>query len=371
MKCPKCNHELPDDSGFCTECGTNLDDAVKAAEEPVVEASAAEESAAEAPAEPPVEEPAIEEPAPAEQLPEVPEKKSKTGLIIGAVAAVILAAIGIFMAIGGGGDPKETVINAFKSVYSAETVYPIEELFGFEEMAKASVEGKYESGMSFILSGLDPAMDADMLLGGGITIDAQSDTPNKKSAATVGIEYNDMSLVSMDLYVDDTNMMVKIPEMSDTVFTLNYKDDLAGQIANSPYIGQMLAEEDRAMAEQYFATLSEAIEQSSNAGSAYPFDFEALWNRYKEGTQAIETLKTAMTVEKGSKKTCVVDLQETDCAGYQVTIPAGEVVKFIETTADFFLNDETFKTEFLTYMEQTMRHPCPCSWAMNLPQRRI
>ena len=50
-------------------------------------------------------------------------------------------------------------------------------------------------------------------------------------------------------------------------------------------------------------------------------DLKALWNRYKEGSKAIDDLKTAMTVTKNDKKEFTIDGQSENCRGYHVTLP--------------------------------------------------
>ena len=70
-------------------------------------------------------------------------------------------------------------------------------------------------------------------------------------------------------------------------------------------------------------------------------DLKALWNRYKEGSKAIDDLKTAMTVTKNDKKEFTIDGQSENCRGYHVTLPKDALIRFAKTTREFFLNDES------------------------------
>ena len=80
-------------------------------------------------------------------------------------------------------------------------------------------------------------------------------------------------------------------------------------------------------------------------------DLKALWNRYKEGSKAIDDLKTAMTVTKNDKKEFTIDGQSENCRGYHVTLPKDALIRFAKTTREFFLNDETLKQDVVRYLE--------------------
>ena len=97
----------------------------------------------------------------------------------------------------------------------------------------------------------------------------------------------------------DTISSDDIPELSSKVFTLNYAEDLEGQLAASPYAGSMLEEGgmDLAALGSYF----EKCNEMASSGEQL-FNLKELWERYKEGSQAIDDLKAAMTVEKTEKK---------------------------------------------------------------------
>ena len=80
-------------------------------------------------------------------------------------------------------------------------------------------------------------------------------------------------------------------------------------------------------------------------------DLKALWNRYKEGSKAIDDLKAAMTVTKNDKKEFTIDGQSENCRGYHVTLPKDALIRFAKTTREFFLNDETLKQDVVRYLE--------------------
>lgn len=85
------------------------------------------------------------------------------------------------------------------------------------------------------------------------------------------------------------------------------------------------------------------------------FDVKALWDRYKEGCEAQDNFKAAMTVEKAEKGTYTVDGKNETCKGYTVNISKDSMVDFLRTSADFFLQDEELKSAFLKQLETTVK----------------
>lgn len=81
--------------------------------------------------------------------------------------------------------------------------------------------------------------------------------------------------------------------------------------------------------------------------SQNPLDFAALIERYQAGCKAQESFKAALTVERGEKGTFTLDGQEVSCDGYQVHVSKDSMIEFLRTSADFFLNDEEFRSQYL------------------------
>lgn len=314
MNCSICNAEIPENQDRCPHCG--------AAAQPA------------APPEPPKE-----------------SKNLKKGLIIGGGVVVAAAAgIGIFMA-SNTKDPKTVVMDALKGVYSAENVNPGEEVFGLGQIYGEFSKTGGEMGGSLAFAGSSNP-DLNMLMGAGVNIHAASDVTNKKFVETVGIQYSGMDLANLTIYADDTYLMAALPEFTSRVLTVNYADDLAGQIANSPLAAEieyLFTEEEKEAFENYIAYLTDI-----SAGKKTPFDLKALWQRYKEGSQAMNNFKEAITVTKADSQTFSYDGKEQKCTGYDVVIPKEAVVDFARTSSKFFLEDESFKKDFLEYLNVMM-----------------
>ena len=139
-----------------------------------------------------------------------------------------------------------------------------------------------------------------------------------------------------------------LPELTGKVFSLNLAEDLDTQVANSPYLGKNLS--DMGFNLQGYVDYMKKANEISQSETPM-FDMGALWERYKTGSEAIDNLKAAMTVEKGEKKSFTVDGEEQECTGYHVVLSSDSLVRFFADTKEFFLEDETLKKDVVTYLE--------------------
>lgn len=377
--CPKCGRDVPDENKFCTCCGESMEEnsasvteetveenAEEVVEEEKIEADEAVEvaadenvvAAAEAAADENTE--IVAEPATSDtvetQLPEPEVKKSGNGKKIGIIAGIValVAVAGVSAAVVKSDmfkDPKEAVIEAFKSVYEEEQVSHLDEIFGFTELAESARTQGSEVGMTLKLDDSDNYY-TDSLIGSGIEIQSKNDIENKKTSVMMGIQYQEMDLAHMDMYLDEKELMVAIPELFTKVFALNYADDLQGQLENSPMLGEYIL--DMGIELDAFSDYIDYAYSFQNEEDV-PFNVVALWERYKTGSQAIENLKAAMTVTKGKKETRIVDGKEEKCRVYEAVIPGEEVISFFRTSSDFFLEDETLKKDVLEYLTQVIK----------------
>lgn len=270
-------------------------------------------------------------------------------------AAICLAAV---MAAGGIAgcakkqDPKEAVIEAFKGLTKDDTVKPFEEMTGMSKIVETSRTSGSEGSFSLRLdSCVDPTVN--QFAGLGIKVLDKTDVKNKKTMFSMEGQYGGNTLLTANFFLDDTFIKANIPELSKKVFSLNYADDLTGQIENGTgMLAQFIKYEG--LEGMDMDALKEYIEyvQSIYNEENRPFDVEALWNRYKEGSKAIDNLKAAMVVTQGEAVSFTIDGKEQKCDGYQVVLSKDAIVEFIQSTSDFFLQDETLKNDMIQYMQQ-------------------
>lgn len=394
MKCPYCSQDIADGSDICPICGKPLNGNAEttapdtaeipaAADAPIpaeeventgsTAAPGAEAEAAESAAAPEVES-AAGAAAPESESAAVPEEESalasgtdvpeapleaggqaqksgkKKWVLPVAVAAVVAVAAGAF-AMSNRKDPKDIVIDAFKSITAEGQTNPSEEIFGSKELAQKLNKESSEFDIEFTVEGSsDPTIA--QLATGKLGMSVLNDVENKKMSLAAGVGYADMNLVNLEFYLDDKQAVMAVPELSSKAFTLNYADDLEGQVKHSPFVGQIFEESglDITGLNGYLQKCSEI------ASTGEPLiNVSELWKRYKEGSKAIDDLKAAMTVEKAEKQSFTIDGKEESCNGYHAVVTKDALIQFITTTKEFFLNDETLKSEFVDYMELVMQ----------------
>ena len=278
-------------------------------------------------------------------------KFGKKELIIGgaAAAAVVVAGVGFFVLKAK--DPKTVVVDAFKGVYAAENVNPMEEVFGLKQLYQQFETTGGEVGLEVSVADF-AGEDLDMFQGAGITVEAATDIANKRFFENIGISYGGMDVANLHFYGDDTYLMAAMPEFTSKVLTVNYAENLSEQIANSPLMestGTVLAEEDMEIIDNYISYVTGIY-----TGEKKPFDLEASWQRYKEGSQAMADFKEAMTVTKTDGAQFMYNGKQQSCDGYHVVIPKEALIGFLKTTSQFFLEDQELKQDFLEYIKVVM-----------------
>lgn len=281
-------------------------------------------------------------------------KKMKMAAVGAAAVAVVGGGVFAYTRLAGG-DPKETVIQAFENVYTEGQTDPMEELFGLSEFAKAGVSASQNSGLMLKLDSCsEPAVNT--YAGSGLRINAKNDVENNKVSANMGIIYNGMDLVNLDLYYGDDTVMAAVPELSPKVFTLDFGEGLEERLKNSPMLGSALEQSgvDASVMAEYMELLAEQARQTQE-GQAASFDLKALMKRYREGCKAEDDFKAALTVEKGEKASFTIDGKEQACRGYEVTVSKEAMINFLRTSSDFFLQDEVLKKDFLKRLELSVK----------------
>ncbi len=291
---------------------------------------------------------------------EAPVKPKPIGKAVAALAvAAVLICVGIFAFLKmTEKDPKEVVIQAFENVYVDSQVKPMEELFGFSEFRKNAATTNRETSIQLMMESCSDS-DADAWAGTGARIEAKQDRDKEKGSGNLGILFNHMDLVNLNLYYGDKTVMAAVPELSSRVFTLDVSEGLAERLQRSEVLGPML-EESGMDVPGLVEFLSEYVdwveEQTQNAADPNTMEgIYGLWNRYKKGCQAQEDLKAALTVEKAGKADFQIDGKTVPCRGYQVHVGKDSMISFLRTSSDFFLKDEDLRQYFLESLEMSVR----------------
>lgn len=378
MKCGYCGQEMQDTDSACPFCGTPVgasspverrgdEPESNGANQAVLSEAGAEggwqsgaaetdkapgETLGEAGSAPGTEGSAVQAPF------QPPKKKSGGKFAAIAVAAAAVVGIGIFGAVKlTEKDPKEVVIAAFENIYTEDQTKPMEELFGLSQFQEYSSGGSQQVEMELVLDDCSEE-EAKKLAGGGIRTEFKCDWEKAVGSFNMGILFNNMDLVNLDLYYGDKTLIAAVPELSSRVFTLDLSDGLAERLKNSELLGPTLqySDVDIEGVEDFCREYTDWIKKKVEDGTASdPYGIKDAWNRYKEGSQAQENFKAALTVEKSGKGTFLMDGKEVSCKGYQVYVSKDSMIEFLRTSSDFFLQDQELKENFLENLKMSLR----------------
>ena len=363
MKCSYCGNELKENDAKCSFCGQPVEGAI-----PTEEGSQAltADMTGEKPAET---EPQTGTSAEAFSLPESasellnggpiqPKKKSGAKIALIAVAAAAVIGIGAFAMVKlTEKDPKEVVIAAFENIYTEDQVNPMEEMFGLSQFQEYAAGGSQPVKTELVLESCSEET-VNQLAGGGIRTEFKYDRENQKGSFDLGVLYNNMDLMKLNLYYGEQTVMAAVPELSSRVFTLDISEGLVERLKNSPTLGPVLEDSDVNLEElaefyqEYIAWVQSKMEEGT---ASDPYGIKDVWKRYQEGSQAQENFKAALTVEKAEKGSFLMDGKEVSCKGYQVHVSKDSMISFLRTSADFFLQDEELKENFLENLRMSLR----------------
>lgn len=329
MRCTNCGEENDAGAKFCTFCGNPM------------ETEAAEHTDA---AEP------VEETVPSGK--ETGRKNGRKTAVIAAAAAAVIG-IGAFGAVKlSEKDPKDVVIQAFENIYTEDQVNPAEELFGVSKFAENAGKISRQSGFRLVLDDCSEEKIAQAASGAGIRAEGKTDLENQKYSVDLGVIFQNMDLLTMNFYYGEESLQAAVPELSSKVFTVDLSDGLSERVKESPLFGPM-AESSGIDVEAIKEYMENAAEQTRENGGSDPYDIKGLMQRYKDGCQAKESFKAAMTVEKAGKASFVMDGAEVSCKGYQVHISKDSMIDFLRTSSDFFLQDEELKENYIKQLQMT------------------
>ena len=321
MECPHCKEKIAEDAKFCPICGTKIE-----RKELPLEAA-----------------PVID----VDLKPEAPAPKKKPwGIIAAAVAgvAVVGAAAVLFLNMDRR-NPKTVIFDAFRTVYSSEEEKPLENIFGFRELFNNSKESSMEYGLGLNFD-KDYVFGLTSLEGIGIRLEEKNNVETGQGSCDIGLRYMGMNLAKLKMYYDDKTFMASVPDLGDTVYTLNYADDLEGQLEKSPFLGDELLKSG-VNPQGIVDYIDYCMELSK--GNNIPFDLPGLKKRYEE-SDALDSFKDSIKVSKLSdKKEFKVDGKKQKCRGFEMIVAKDSLIKFLEDSSEFVLQDQVLKEEMIKY----------------------
>ena len=103
-------------------------------------------------------------------------------------------------------DPKEVVIAAFENIYTEDQVNPMEEMFGLSQFQEYAAGGSQQVKTELVLESCSEET-VNQLAGGGIRTEFKYDRENQKGSFDLGVLYNNMDLMKLNLYYGEQTVM--------------------------------------------------------------------------------------------------------------------------------------------------------------------
>ncbi|MBQ9765352.1 MAG: hypothetical protein IJW18_04080 [Lachnospiraceae bacterium] len=242
------------------------------------------------------------------------------------IAALVLAGAMAMTAAFGCGDKRTTeekIGDALLSLTGGSTGL-VEEL-GMSEIMESLQTSPASVSMEFTLE--DTLIEElEDLISASVNAEVACDYANSKIFADLGVDYADVFSGSVQFYVDDKQVAVKVPDYLDKVFYLEF-ENIAERYGKS-VLAQIIGEEVDMNAIFSMSTTDMDTEA-----------VEALVKGYME-SGIIEDFKSSIEYEEVDKEKFELDGKNRKCEGYNITISEDEMINFVRETIEYFLDSD-------------------------------
>ena len=142
--------------------------------------------------------------------------------LISAGAAAAVAVVGGGVMLSHQADPKDTVIDAFKSITAEGQLNPSEEIFGTKELEKLLQKGSAQTGMELSMTGISDE-SLNQMSGAGIGLDVKRDVDSSLAIDDIffGSPIPIASITCISLFVMSLNSGVMITFCSMSITSRN------------------------------------------------------------------------------------------------------------------------------------------------------
>ena len=268
---------------------------------------------------------------------EMKEKKSGNAVkfIIPAAVGAALALILLIVAVATGSlgkNPRKTLANAVDKTFTLSGD-ALKETWQVDEYADMFKDEQMH-------------IDADIDLSGLGTMEIQVDKDKERYGMLMDIGYYGISLFEANLYMDEEEMRLGMPDAIDYVLYVDFAtfdEDIETFIENYD-IDDDVADELRALGEEL-----------QNMGAADDAeDAETMEEAFEQFQDALRSMCTgAKFTETGSKDLTVND-SERKCKGYVVTIADTKIAEFFSAYKEIYENNKAFRDYLNRLMTSSM-----------------
>lgn len=166
-----------------------------------------------------------------------------------------------------------------------------------------------------------------------------ADSKNSKLALDMDASLGIMKLTVLEAYADSTQIAVKSPDLFDKVFYADYSGDLKSKLANAAVLE--LAGVSADDLEAMLSGAAGSVTPSTSVDSKVVTEFAEGFNA---STKAVDTLKEAVEVKAGEKKSFEISGKNKECQGYVITVPKKAQVDFVVSLVEYVLTSDKAAT---------------------------
>ena len=216
--------------------------------------------------------------------------------------------------------PTESYEAAFKKTFKGSS--SLNDLLGLDKIAeKTAKDSAHTYGFTFDIQNISGTEmeGAEMLSGFGITLDAATDFANRKSHATLGLNYGGATQVSVVEHLEGSKLSLGIPELFNGNLFVDFST-LADDLKADTMINALLGLTDATLpdVESYMGLLEKVL---TEAGATAPIaDMDAIFKGFGDNLVVKSVKKDDIYLPEGvSGKTF-----------YTVTVPAENITSCLE-----------------------------------------
>lgn len=259
--------------------------------------------------------------------------------IVTILLAVVIAAAGVTVGLVKADvftSPEKAVDHALESLGSENVTPAFEEVFGLAKLLENSA--KKGADISFRVTAKDipvpeelTGMSGYVLPSAGVTGTTLLDFSGKKASTVLKLTAADTALLGLQVYADETQLMLALPELFQSVLSVNYAgDNLLERICASPLFA--LLELDEAE----FRELLQSLNTEDSAEMTAEFT-KAIEKMAEEIEQSAKEFYRTRTVSKTETKELTVGGKNVKAKGYVMTFDKEALSEFLKAYMDAVL----------------------------------
>ena len=245
--------------------------------------------------------------------------------------------------------PEAVAEEALLSLTNTDAKTAFEDVFGWDELAKAIQEKGYKATIELSIEDIPGDMiglNGFTIPSAGIVLEVSQDSAKSKTDALIDLQVANVSLLSAEAYMDSEKLLLEAPKLYDGALMVELDEEFVSELQNAA-LSEMLDEETMYMLETLSAALESVDTDAAMTEEVEKF-VDALEGEWNDFLKALEAEK------EDTKEIKAVD-GKVECDVYEVTFGMDEIGAFLtgmlEETRDYLVQYEDQEWYYLYDIE--------------------